>query len=59
MMSTGLLTLWSVRRSLMALSHGARPEVDAATEAFRSYRKTVTGLEETAEVDRIDGGAGR
>jgi MFS family permease len=56
MLLTGSLTLWSVRRNLMALSHSSRPEVDAATEAFRQYRKTVTGLGETAEVDRIDGG---
>lgn len=55
MISSGLLTGWSVRRSLMALSHGARPEVDAATEAFRSYRKTVTGLEATAEIDKVEG----
>ena len=59
MVSTGLLTLWSVRRSLIALSHSARPEVGAATEAFRKYRKTVTGLGENAEVDRIDDGPGK
>jgi len=56
MLLTGSLTLWSVRRSLMALSHSSRPEMDAATEAFRKYRKTVTGLGETAEVERVDGG---
>jgi dTMP kinase len=56
MLLTGSLTLWSVRRNLMALSHSSRPEMDAATEAFRKYRKTVTGLGETAEVERVDGG---
>jgi dTMP kinase len=56
MLLTGSLTLWSVRRSLMALSHSSRPEMEAATEAFRKYRKTVTGLGETAEVERVDGG---
>ena len=57
MAASGAGTLWSVRRSLMALSHAPRPEMEAATEAFRKYRKTVTGLPETAEIERIsDGG---
>ncbi len=56
MLISGSLTLWSVRRNLIALSHAPRPEVDAATEAFRRYRKTVTGLEETAEIDRVESG---
>ncbi len=56
MLISGSLTLWSVRRSLMALSHSSRPEMEAASEAFRKYRKTVTGLAETAEVERVDGG---
>jgi hypothetical protein len=45
-----------VRRSLIALSHSDRPEMESATEAFRKYRKTVTGLGETAEIERVDGG---
>jgi dTMP kinase len=56
MLISGSLTLWSVRRSLIALSHSDRPEMESATEAFRKYRKTVTGLGETAEIERVDGG---
>lgn len=56
MLASGLLTLWSVRRSLVAMSKVPHPEVDAATEAFRRYRKTVTGLAETAEMDRLENG---
>ena len=60
MLTSGLLTLWSVRRSLIYLSHTPRPEMDAGVEAFRKYRKTVTGLGETAEIERVDtGGAGK
>jgi dTMP kinase len=60
MLTSGLLTLWSVRRSIIALSHEPRLEIEAGTEAFRRYRKTVTGLPETAEMERIDnGGAGK
>jgi dTMP kinase len=60
MLVSGLLTLWSVRRSLLELSHSPRPEMDAGVEAFRKYRKTVTGLGETAEIERVDdGGAGK
>ncbi len=56
MLLTGSLTLWSVRRSLMALTQADRPEVGEAAEAFRKYRKAVTGLGETAEIERVDGG---
>lgn len=59
MLTSGLLTLWSVRRSLVALSHAPRPEMDDGVEAFRKYRKTVTGLGETAEIERVDEGAGK
>jgi dTMP kinase len=60
MLTSGLLTLWSVRRSLIYLSHAPRPEVESGVEAFRKYRKTVTGLGETAEIERVDtGGAGK
>jgi dTMP kinase len=59
MLTSGLLTLWSVRRSLVALSHAPRPEMDDGVEAFRKYRKTITGLGETAEIERVDEGAGK
>jgi len=51
---SGLVTLWSVRRSLIALGHiGDRPAVGTAMEALRTYRKRVTGMEETNEMDVI------
>jgi dTMP kinase len=59
MLVTGSLTLWSVRRSIFLLGQTSRPEMDAASEAYRKYRKTVTGLGETAEMDRIDGGTAK
>ncbi|HSM01589.1 MAG TPA: MFS transporter [Acidimicrobiia bacterium] len=49
-LSSGLVTLWSVRRSLIALGHiGDRPAVGTAMEALRTYRKRVTGMDETNE----------
>jgi len=52
MAGTGLLALWSTRRSLLELGHtGVRPEVGAAAEAFRKHRKAISGLDETAELD--------
>ena len=52
---SGLVTMWSVRRSLIALGHiGDRPEVGSAMEALRTYRKRVTGMDETNEMDAID-----
>ncbi len=57
---SGAATLWSVRRSLIALSHAPRPEVEAASEAYRQYRKSVAGLGETAEIERVPpGGDGK
>jgi dTMP kinase len=54
MAGSGLLTLWSTRRSLIELGHiGQRPEVVAAAEAFRRHRKAISGLEETAEVEAV------
>lgn len=53
MLLAGAATLWSVRNSLMELSHGARPEVGAAAEAFRQHRKAMAGMEATAEMDRV------
>jgi dTMP kinase len=53
-LTSGLVTLWSVRRSLIALGHiGDRPAVGTAMEALRTYRKRVTGMEETGETDTI------
>jgi dTMP kinase len=56
-LGSGLVTMWSVRRSLIALGQiGERPEVDTALEAMRHHRKRIAGLEETNEVDvvRVD-----
>ena len=50
---SGLATLWNVRRMLVELGHvQERPTVDAASTAFRSFRKSVTGADpnETNEV---------
>lgn len=58
-MTAGLATLWTVRRRIMeATDVGARDDIMIATEAFRSYRKSVTGSPETEEIDVIDGEAG-
>jgi hypothetical protein len=53
-LGSGLVTIWSVRRSLIALGQiGERPEVDTALEAMRHHRKRMAGLEETSEVDVV------
>ena len=53
-LTSGLVTLWSVRRSLIALGHiGDRPAVGTAMEALRTYRSRVTGMEETGETDSV------
>jgi len=54
----GSLTLWSVRRQLVE-EYGRdegqrRRSVEAATEAFRSFRKSQSGAEETIEMDALD-----
>jgi dTMP kinase len=52
----GLVTLWSVRRVLLALGTIDRSgPVGAATEAFRSYRKALAGKdpEPTEEIDTV------
>ena len=52
MLVSGVLAVWSTRRSLIELGHGGvRPELAAAAEAFRKHRKAISGLEETAEVE--------
>lgn len=56
MLLAGAATLWSVRKSLLALDHGGMaPEVGAAAEALRRHKKSVAGLDPTAEMDRING----
>ena len=45
----GVVALWRVRTNIIALGKvGERPEVAAATEAFRSYRRSVIGLPSNA-----------
>ena len=59
MLFSGVLAVWSTRRSLLELGRAAtRPDVDAASEAFRRHRKSISGLEETAEVDTLSDGNG-
>lgn len=51
-LGSGLVTMWSVRRSLIALGQiGDRPAIGSAVEALRTHRKRVAGLEETSEID--------
>ena len=55
-LTSGLVTLWSVRRNLLALGHtGDRPAVRTAMEALRTYRKRVTGDDETNEIEPVTG----
>ncbi|MBU1492898.1 MAG: MFS transporter [Actinobacteria bacterium] len=54
---TGSVTLWSLRHLISEVVHStSRPEVAAATEAFRSYRKAARGddPEPTQEVDVVE-----
>jgi hypothetical protein len=54
-LSSGMVTLWSVRRSLIALGHiGDRPAVGTAMEALRTYRKRQTGMDVTNEVEPVE-----
>ena len=53
---SGGLTLWSLRFLLRDLMRSAdRPEVEAATVAFRSYRKAIRGADpnETREIESV------
>lgn len=53
---SGTLTLWNVRRMLVELGHiERRPTVEAATTAFRSFRKAVSGADpdDTNEVEIV------
>lgn len=54
MLNAGIITLWSVRRNLIALGKiGPRREVRAAIAAFRAHRRSVAGIEES-EIDEND-----
>jgi len=55
MIGAGLSALWSVRKTLVAMGQiEERPSVTAASEAFRRYRKSATGIEETEEMDLFE-----
>lgn len=55
MMTAGLSGLWSVRKTLVAMGQMEQhAPVQAAAEAFRRYRKSVAGGEDTAELDPIE-----
>lgn len=56
MIAAGLSALWTVRRVLIDMGRlDRRPAVHAATEAFRTYRKSVSGGDETEEMEAIEG----
>ncbi len=51
----GLSTLWSVRKALVSMGRmDERPSVEAVTEAFRTYRKSVSGGDETEEMNSVE-----
>jgi len=51
---TGLATLWRVRRILIAMGHvDQRPALEAVTQAFRSYRRSVSGEQLTEEMNGV------
>lgn len=56
--TAGVAALWAVRRTLIDLGRmdDKTPSVKAATEAFRTYRKSVSGGDETAEIEQIEDG---
>jgi dTMP kinase len=52
MVIAGLSALWTVRKTLIEMGKiEQRPSVEAATEAFRTYRKSVSGGDETEEME--------
>ncbi len=54
MILAGVTTLWSVRRTLVDMGRmEARPSVEAATEAFRTYRRSVSGGNATEEIESV------
>lgn len=55
MIGAGVTELWSVRNTLVAMGRlESHPSVRAASEAFRTYRKTVAGGAPTEEVEAIE-----
>jgi len=54
MFLVGLATLWRVRRLLVALSRADRQsDLEAVTQAFRSYRRSVAGEPLTEEMNGV------
>jgi dTMP kinase len=50
----GLATLWRVRRILVAMGHADRQsDLEAVTQAFRSYRRSVAGEALTEEMNGL------
>ena len=58
MISAGLAALWTVRKTLIELGtmDDKVPSVRDATQAFRTYRKSASGGDETAEIEQIEDG---
>ena len=57
MVLAGLTALWAVRRTLIDMGKMQKnPSVEAATEAFRTYRRSVSGGEETQEIELGENG---
>jgi len=55
MIAAGLSGLWSVRKTLVSMGQmEAHAPVQAAAEAFRRYRKSVAGGEDTAEFGPVE-----
>jgi hypothetical protein len=54
MIAAGISALWAVRNTLIAMGRMERPSVAAATEAFRTYRRSVSGGEATEEIEAIE-----
>ena len=55
MIAAGFSGLWSVRKTLVSMGQmEERPSVHAAAEAFRKYRKSVAGGEDTAEFNSVE-----
>jgi dTMP kinase len=57
MVLAGLAALWAVRKTLIDMGKMQKnPSVEAATEAFRNYRRSVSGGEETEEIELAEDG---
>jgi dTMP kinase len=52
----GIATLWRLRVILIAMGHiDRRPSLEAVTQAFRNYRRSVTGQQPTEEMSAVPG----